>query len=33
MDVMVKQFAQERFEVEIGTREDFRAIFGKSYIL
>lgn len=29
----VKTYAQTVFEAEIGTRDDFRAIFGKSYIL
>ena len=33
LDLRLKQFAQEVFEARIGTRDDFRAIFGKSYIL
>lgn len=32
LDTSLKQLAQERFEAYLGTREDFRAIFGKSYI-
>ena len=33
LDLRLKQYAQEVFEAKIGTREDFRKIFGKSYIL
>lgn len=33
LDLRLKQFAQEVFEAKLGTREDFRRIFGKSYIL
>lgn len=33
LDLRLKQYAQEVFEARIGTRDDFRAIFGKSYIL
>ena len=33
LDLRLKQFAQKVFEAKIGTRDDFRAIFGKSYIL
>ena len=32
-DMEVKTYAQKVFEAKIGTRDDFRAIFGKSYIL
>jgi hypothetical protein len=32
-DTRLKQQAQRRFEAEIGSREDFRSIFGESYIL
>ena len=31
-DMEVKMYAQTVFEEKCGTREDFRAIFGKSYI-
>lgn len=31
-DMKVKKIAQEKFEAEIGTREDFRKLFGKSYL-
>lgn len=29
----LKKYTQERFEAKLGTREDFRRIFGKSFIL
>ena len=32
LDNKIKGFAQEYFENNIGSREDFRAIFGKSYL-
>jgi hypothetical protein len=32
-DTRLKQETQRRFEAEIGSREDFRRIFGESYIL
>ena len=32
LDLRLKQYAQEVFEARIGTRDDFRAIFGKSYL-
>lgn len=32
LDLNLKQLAQERFEAQIGTREDFRRIFDKSYL-
>lgn len=32
IDVKLKQMAQEYFEQNYGTREDFRRIFGKSYL-
>lgn len=31
-DVMVKKYAQMVFENKIGTREEFRQIFGKSFL-
>ena len=31
-DMEVKTYAQTVFEAKCGTREDFRAIFGKSYL-
>ena len=32
IDMKLKQMAQEYFEANCGTREDFRRIFGKSYL-
>lgn len=32
IDVKLKRMAQEYFEGNYGTREDFRAVFGKSYL-
>lgn len=32
MDSKLKKYTQECFENQCGTREDFRAIFGKSYL-
>lgn len=32
LDLKVKQHAQGVFEANLGTRDDFRRIFGKSYI-
>lgn len=32
LDDILKKYAQERFEALCGTREDFRRIFGKSYL-
>lgn len=32
MDTRLKKYTQEQFEAKIGTREDFRRIFGKSYL-
>ena len=32
LDMSLKQLAQERFETYLGSREDFRLIFGKSYL-
>lgn len=32
IDVKLKTIAQEYFEREYGTRDDFRHIFGKSYL-
>lgn len=32
IDIKLKTMAQEYFEREYGTRDDFRRIFGKSYI-
>ena len=32
LDVQLKQMAQEYFEEHIGTRDDFRRIFGKSWL-
>lgn len=32
LDLHLKKFAQEHFEAEIGSREDFRRAFGKSYL-
>lgn len=32
IDVKLKTMAQEHFEREYGTRDDFRRIFGKSYL-
>lgn len=32
IDVKLKTMAQEYFEREYGTRDDFRHIFGKSYL-
>ena len=32
MDMRLKKYTQEQFEAKIGTREDFRRIFGKSYL-
>ena len=32
IDLKLKQMAQEYFEANYGTREDFRAIFGKSWL-
>ncbi len=31
-DLRLKRTAQEAFEREYGTRDDFRSIFGKSYL-
>ncbi len=31
-DLHLKKFAQEHFEANLGDRNDFRAIFGKSYL-
>ena len=33
LELEVKRFAQAQFEATQGTREDFRRIFGKSYIV
>lgn len=33
LDDRLKKYTQECFEAKLGTREDFRRIFGKSYIL
>ena len=33
LDDKLKDFTQRRFEEFLGSREDFRRIFGKSYIL
>ena len=32
IDTKLKQMAQEYFEANFGTRDDFRRIFGKSYL-
>jgi hypothetical protein len=32
LDMHLKKIAQEHFEAEIGSREDFRRIFGRSYL-
>lgn len=32
LDIHLKKIAQEHFEAEIGSREDFRASFGRSYL-
>lgn len=32
LDLKIKRIAQQRFEEVHGTREDFRKIFGKSYL-
>ena len=32
LDLRLKKYTQECFEAKIGTREDFRRIFGKSYL-
>ena len=32
LDVQVKQLCQREWEEIYGTREDFRAVFGKSYL-
>lgn len=32
IDLKLKRMAQEYFEKEYGSRDDFRSIFGKSYI-
>lgn len=32
IDTKLKQMAQEYFEANYGTRDDFRRIFGKSYL-
>lgn len=32
IDTKLKQTAQEYFEANFGTRDDFRRIFGKSYL-
>ena len=32
LDMHLKKFAQEHFEANLGTRTDFRGIFGKSYL-
>ena len=32
LDLQLKEMAQERFEAEIGNRNVFRNIFGRSYI-
>lgn len=32
IDLKIKTMAQEYFEREYGTRDDFRRIFGKSYL-
>ena len=32
LDVHLKQYAQEYFERHIGDRNDFRRLFGKSYL-
>ena len=31
-DMELKQFAQRQFEAKIGSRDDFRRIFGKSWL-
>lgn len=32
LDLHLKKLAQEHFEAEIGTRNEFRTVFGKSYL-
>ena len=32
LDLFFKQMAQKHFEKHIGTRDDFRAVFGKSWL-
>jgi hypothetical protein len=32
MDLNLKKVAQQHFEAKIGTRNEFRSIFGKSYL-
>ena len=32
LDNRLKKYTQECFEAKLGTREDFRRIFGKSYL-
>jgi hypothetical protein len=32
LDTHLKKYAQEYFEANLGTREDFRIMFGKSYL-
>lgn len=32
IDIRLKQMAQEHFEANIGSRDEFRRIFGKSYL-
>ena len=32
LDLHLKKLAQEHFESKIGTRNEFRSIFGKSYL-
>ena len=32
LDERLKKYTQERFEAHLGTRDDFRRIFGKSYL-
>lgn len=32
LDIVLKKHGQEYFEANLGTREDFRELFGKSYL-
>ena len=32
LELSLKRYCQDRFEANLGTRDDFRAIFGKSYL-
>lgn len=32
LDIQLKEYAQRYFETNLGTREDFRELFGKSYL-